>query len=197
MTDRERMWRIWYEQKLEFIQPPYRGTPIVKNPCDLWAYQAIIDKTKPDLIIETGTFLGGSAVWLADRFDGDVISVDLAADRDLPQHDRVEFIAGVSSTDPAVIALLNKEREGKRTMVILDSDHSREHVLAELGLYAPMVSKGCYLVVEDTNPFAYRGPAGPERALRAWNPPKRGFTIDREIEPFLTCHPGGYLRRIR
>jgi cephalosporin hydroxylase len=82
-------------------------------------------------------------------------------------------------------------------MVILDSDHSKEHVVEELDRYAPMVTAGCYLIVEDTNPFAYNGPAGPERALRAWQPTNKGFEIDRDVEPFLTCHPGGYLRRAR
>lgn len=191
------MWRIWYENKLEFLQAPYKGVPIVKNPQDLWAYQWIVNETKPDLIIETGTFMGGSAIWLADLFAGNVISVDIAKDRDLPQHERVEFIVGASSVDPGVIAYLNRAREGRRTMVILDSDHSREHVLDELQSYPQMVSEGCYLIVEDTNPFAYKGPAGPERALRSWQPTNRGFVVDRMVEPFLTCHPGGFLKRER
>jgi cephalosporin hydroxylase len=95
------MWRTWYQQGLEFSQPPYRDVPIVKNPCDLRAYETIIHRTKPDLIIETGSYMGGSALWLADRFDGLVISVDLADDRELPTHDRVRFITGCRPPTPA------------------------------------------------------------------------------------------------
>lgn len=197
MNGAEKLWRYWYQQGLDF-KSTYKGVDCVKNPLDLWVYGEIIHETKPELIVETGTFHGGSALWLADQFDGDVLSIDLESDRALPEHDRVEFIAGASSTDPAVLSVVRRACDGKRTMVILDSDHSREHVLKELELYSPLVSTGCYLIVEDTNPFAYSGPAGPALALKAWQPKNRGFEVDRSRERFvITSHPGGYLKRIR
>lgn len=193
---RDQLWRWWYDNQLEFTTQ-YKGVALVKNPLDLWQYRAIIDETKPGTIVETGTFMGGSAVWLADQFDGHVISIDLESDRDLPQHERVEFVCGASSVDPGVIAYLRRAITG-RCMVILDSDHTKPHVLAELERYAPLVSVGCYLIVEDTNPFAYQGPAGPAQAIRAWQPTNKGFECDKSREQYwLTSHPGGYLRRIR
>lgn len=197
MNDTERLWRHWYQNQLDFANT-YKGVACVKNPLDLWVYGEIIHETKPGLIVETGTFHGGSALWLADQFDGDVISIDLAADRDLPHHDRVEFVTGTSSTDPRVTELVRAAAKGKRTMVILDSDHSKTHVLAELNVYAGLVSVGCYLIVEDTNPFAYQGAPGPARALKAFQPTNKGFEVDRSRERFgITSHPGGFLRRIR
>src|SRR5207245_1529865 len=110
---------------------------------------------RPDMIIETGTMFGGSAIFLASICDllggGEVVSVDLVHRRALPKHPRVEFILG-SSVDRAVLDHMRFRAAGKETvMVVLDSDHSCDHVLAELDAYAPLVTPGSMLVVEDTN----------------------------------------------
>jgi cephalosporin hydroxylase len=84
-------------------------------------------------------------------------------------------------------------------MVILDSDHSKNHVLAELHKYAPLVSQGCYLIVEDTATgitSSEFGP-GPAEAVAEFLQGNQDFIVDRDCEKFLlTFNPGGYLRRI-
>lgn len=199
----------WYGEGL-FLLNWWNGWQIVKHPNDLMMYQEIIWQTMPDLIIETGTHTGGSAVFLADMLtvmgpkDSRVISIDINTTPDLPEHDRIDFFQGRSSTDLRVLDGVREMAAGKKTMVILDSDHRREHVLKELKLYGPLVSKGAYLIVEDTHPYAvYSGdephddgyPAG---AIREWDPAKHGFEADKRRERFLfSQNPGGYLKRVR
>ena len=124
----------------------------------MWAVQEIISDTRPDVIVEAGTFAGGSAVlWaslLAMFGNGRVISIDVKESRHEVANDlaivreRVEFVTG-SSTDPKVAEHVGRDTEGERVMVILDSDHSEGHVFRELDVWAPFVTAGCYLVVED------------------------------------------------
>lgn len=199
----------WYA-KAPFAQMWWRGWPIVKCPLDLWSYHEIIEQTRPTLIVETGTYAGGSALFLADMLEiaggGDVISIDINRGTELPQDDRIEFIEGRSSVDRRVLEHVRQRASGRKTMVILDSDHSAEHVLKELNLYAPLVSPGAYLIVEDTNRDAYRAMyqmgqldddmAGPAEALRQWQPTNHGFKVDERRERFLfTQNPAGYLKR--
>ena len=197
-----------YYQRTPFLSHHWMGTPIVKCPFDLHSYQEIIFETKPTLVIETGTFAGGSALFFANLFDmlgeGRVVSVDLRDTNDLPEHDRVNYIQGVSSTDLAVVEHLRRDAAGERVMVVLDSDHTKDHVLRELQMYSRLVSTGCYLVVEDTNldaeiafPGALRD-GGPAAAIKAWQPTNNGFEVDetRERDGF-SFNTGGYLRRVR
>lgn len=199
----------WYE-KAPFTEAWYRGWLIVKCPLDLWVYGEIIEQTRPTMIVETGTFAGGSALYLADQLElvggGEVISIDIRTTEDLPQDDRIEFVQGRSSIDLRVLEHVKERIEGHKTMVVLDSAHTTEHVLAELKAYSPFVSPGAYLIVEDTNTDAYRtmyrngqldSPhAGPAEALKKWQPQKHGFKVDERRERFLfTQNPGGYLKR--
>ncbi len=203
--------RHWYHEvvakhKDEHLH--WRGVPIVKSPHDLLVYQEILWRTKPDHVIETGTFKGGSALYLAHVADAlglptRITSIDIHSYAEiLPSHDRIEFWLGRSSTDPVVLGRLKEHVDG-RCMVILDSDHSKHHVLRELQLYAPLVAKGCYLIVEDTNRDGYflgggyEG-QGPAEALREWQPTNKGFVADRYCERLgFTQNPGGYLERVR
>jgi cephalosporin hydroxylase len=128
---------------------------MLKFGTDLDRYEQIIAATKPDLIIETGTFRGGSARWFAKR-GVDVVSIDVNSPEPpgLEQsHDsgRIVFVRG-SSIDPAIIHRIrqNLAETYERVMVVLDSDHSAKHVAREIELYGPLVTPGCYLVVEDT-----------------------------------------------
>lgn len=180
------------------------GTQASKNPLDLWVYQEIVRETRPDLIVETGTFRGGSALYLASVCDlldrGEVVSMDIrpVAD-DLPSHPRITFLGGRSSTDPAVVAEVGARVEGRRVMVILDSDHSQRHVEAELAAYAPLVSPGCYLIVEDTGIERLRPDLmpGPMEAIDTFLPTTNEFEVDAGREKFLvTSNRRGYLRRV-
>jgi cephalosporin hydroxylase len=185
--------RRYGESQIWRFDTKWLGRPALKCPLDLWIYQEIVFRTRPDLIIETGTAAGGSALFLATVCDlldnGRIVTIDIEKQK-RPRHDRITYLHG-SSLD------VNVKAEG-RTMVILDSDHSKDHVLAELHKYAPLVSEGCYLIVEDTSVrlvLSDHGP-GPAEAVEEFLKGNREFEIDRDCEKFLlTFNPGGYLRR--
>lgn len=183
------------------------GQAIVKPSQDIVILQEIVFETRPDLIIETGVFGGGSAMFFASLLDliggeGTVIGIDLNVSTvpgPVLEHPRIELIQG-SSTAPQVVDRLREEAEGRRVMVDLDSDHSARHVAGELRMLAPLVSPGCYLVVEDTwtggNPVSFDDDPGPAKALEDWLGEGQPFTVDRWRERLLlTSNPGGYLLR--
>jgi cephalosporin hydroxylase len=136
--------------------------------------------------------------------DGRIVSVDLAPKASLPPHPRLTYVTG-SSTDPKIVEQMHAiAREatasGGSVMVILDSDHSRDHVLAELRAYHDIVTPGSYLVVEDTNVNGHpvhpdHGP-GPMEAVEEFMRDNRDFQIDKRCERFLvTFNPSGFLRK--
>lgn len=185
------------------------GVPVQKCPLDLWVYQDILCEVLPDVIIETGTMFGGSALYLAHVCDilnhGRVISIDITnqfSDGSLisrPKHNRITYITG-SSTDQNILNQLKTELTGS-IMVILDSDHSKNHVLQELNLYSPFVQVGSYLIVEDTNvnghPISPDHGPGPFEAVTEFLINNKNFQIDISREKFLmTQNPSGYLKRI-
>lgn len=195
---------------LVFNSTRWLGTTVLKLPSDLWVFQEILVETRPDVLIETGTHKGGSALYYATVMDamgeGRVLTVDIA-DMPKPTHPRIEFLKG-SSTSPATIDWLRQRLQpDMRVMVTLDSLHDKEHVLKELDQYAPLVSPGCYLVVEDTalNGHPIRvgdsptpGHEGPWEALDEWLPNHPEFQPDKSREKFMmTASPGGWLKRVR
>lgn len=185
----------------------YRGVTIWKCPLDLWLYQEMLHDLRPDLIVETGTAFGGSAYFLGDLcdtlgLDARILTVDVQHQPDRPQHSRVTYITA-SSTDPAVVARVRDAAPaGGTVLVILDSDHSRDHVLAELRAYADLVSVGSYVVVEDTNvnghpAYPEFGP-GPMEAVDAFLAEDDRFEVDEGKEKFfMTFNPRGYLKKVR
>jgi cephalosporin hydroxylase len=112
---------------------------------DLERYRQIIEATKPEVIVETGTRSGASARWFAEQ-GVDVVTVDVTPVD--PDSRHVTAITG-DAKDPAIAAKVAELVGGRRCMVSLDSDHSGPHVAEEIKLYGPLVSPGCYLVVED------------------------------------------------
>jgi cephalosporin hydroxylase len=197
--------RAFYASRQTHGMTFYQGVPILKSPLDLWVYQEIIWDLKPTLIIETGTAYGGSALYLANQLDlvggGSIISIDLEPAPKLPQHHRVNYVAGYSSVHPSVVSAVRKTAEGHpRVMVILDSDHSKRHVLNELDAYADLVSPEQFLVVEDTNingrpvEIDWRGGPGPGPAVDEWLPNHPEFEPAAMAERYLmTFHT--WLRR--
>ena len=186
------------------------GAPVQKVPLDLWIYQEILYEQQPDLIIETGTADGGSALYLASVCDllekGRIVTVDIAergpSGTERPSHPRVRYLLG-SSTDEKILEDVRREAEGaERVLIILDSDHSEGHVLAELEAYSDLVPLGGYLIVEDTNINGHPvlpgfGP-GPMEALDAFLSRTNSFEIDESCEKLLlTQNPRGYLKRVR
>lgn len=188
-----------------WTQATWLGSQALKNPLDLWVYQEIMAETRPDIVVETGTYRGGSAHFLASVCDlldsGEVVSIDIEPVRDdYPGHPRITYLGGRSSTDPGLLAEVRERVSARRTMIILDSDHSKSHVDAELEAYAPLVPLGCYLIVEDSNIGQIRQDLlpGPLESVESFLAGRSDFEIDREREKFLlTFNPSGYLKRVR
>lgn len=183
----------------------FLGVPTLKCPLDLWVYQEIFFETRPDVIIETGTLAGGSALFFASICDlmgsGRVISIDIQDHPDRPVHQRISYLTGSSISDDVFASLNQMIQTGERVSVILDSDHHKEHVLEELRKYGPLVTPGNYLIVEDTNmgghPVAVEFGPGPMEAIEEFLKERDAFEIDRAREKyFLTYNPKGYLRRV-
>jgi cephalosporin hydroxylase len=197
--------RLYYDtHDTTWKQTFWRGRTVRKCALDLWVYQEIVVETRPDLIVETGTYMGGSALFLASVCDmigrGRVVTVDLVERAGLPRHRRISYVTGSSVDDDVLERIRRHARRAKRVMVVLDSNHSRDHVLRELELYGPLVTPGCYLVVEDTNVNGHpvlpeHGP-GPMEAVTAFLETTEAFEVDRTREKLLlTFNPSGYLRR--
>lgn len=179
------------------------GKQVVKCPMDLWVYQEIIWETCPRLIIETGTGGGGSAYYFAtilDRVDaGRVLTIDVEYYPELRMdHDRIYYLVG-DSLGSMVCDYVTNHFQSFTKMVVLDSLHTHDHVKRELELYGPLVSPGCYLVVEDTG---WRNPADtPEgewcdRAVTEYVAAHPEFEVDYSRERhLLTSNHGGWLRR--
>ncbi|MCY4074716.1 MAG: CmcI family methyltransferase [Acidobacteria bacterium] len=184
----------------------FLGHAVLKCPLDLWLYQEMLHAVRPAVIVETGTAFGGSALYLASICDllgtGRVVTVDVVERPGAPAHPRITYVIG-SSIDPDVVAGVRSEVGASApVMVLLDSDHRRDHVLAELEAYAPLVSRGSYLVVEDTNLNGHpvepdHGP-GPMEAVEAFLARHPEFAHDASLDKFLlTFNPRGFLRRLR
>lgn len=198
----------------------WMGVPIIQLPADVMATQEVIWATKPDIIVETGIARGGSILFMASMLEligkGKVIGVDI----DIRKHNRetiechpmskrVLLIEG-SSTDGSVVAKVRAEiPNDSSVMVILDSDHSRDHVLDELRCYGPMVTAGCYLVVADTSLGRLDASQVPQNRSKLWVKGDEPLSAlksylaetDRfEADPILNSKlilassPGGYLR---
>jgi cephalosporin hydroxylase len=182
----------------------WMGFHVLKCPLDLWVYQEILVDTAPDVIIETGTRHGGSAAYLASVCDlldrGRIITVDIKQLSGQPRHPRIEYLLGSSPSASVLNQVRRRIQPNERVMVILDSDHRRNHVLEELQVYHPLVSPGCYLIVEDTVVNGHpawpdHGP-GPMEAVEAFLPGHPEFRVDRSRERFLmTMNPSGFLLR--
>ncbi|GAB2670071.1 cephalosporin hydroxylase family protein [Arenimonas aestuarii] len=197
----------------------WMGRPIIQYPQDMVAMQEILWRLQPDLVIETGIAHGGSLVFYASILEligkGRVLGIDIdirahnrAAIEAHPMARRIDMIQG-SSIDPKVVADVSRRANGLRTLVVLDSNHTHDHVLAELRAYAPLVSVGSYCVVFDT--VVEHLPAGlyPDRPWDVGNNPKTAVNAylaenadfevddDREAQLLITVAPGGYLRRAR
>lgn len=214
----------------------WMGRPIVQYPQDILAMQELIWSVRPDLIIETGIAHGGSLIFsasmlaLLDISDAasagnlgvppqsqrKVLGIDIdirphnrAAIEAHPMASRIQMIQGSSVADEVVSQVHSIAANYSRALVCLDSDHTHEHVLAELEAYAPLTSPGSYCVVFDTvvedmpkSMFPDRpwGPGdNPRTAVRKYLESHSEFEIDRDIQNklLITVAPDGFLRRKR
>jgi cephalosporin hydroxylase len=203
--------KLCYDSPETWRASRWLGIGTLQNPNDVWITQEIISEVKPDIIVETGTNMGGSAaIWAMVlqqvNPNGRVITIDIkdyvpCEARDLPIiKEKVDFLLG-SSTDPKIVDEVRRRTEGKKVLVLLDSDHSKEHVVKEMDAYGPMVTKGSYMIVQDTNinghPVLPEFGPGPWEALDDFLPRNPQFQPDKSRERLMfTMHPRGYLRRI-
>ena len=211
------------------------GRPIIQYPQDIIAMQEIIWQVKPDLIIETGIAHGGSLIMSASMLalldyceaveagkildphathrrvlgiDIDIRSHNRAAIETHPMAHRIKMIQG-SSITPEVIAQVQKiSKDYKKVIVCLDSNHTYDHVLAELEAYAPLVSKGSYCVVFDTIIEDMPDDMFPDRPWGKGNNPYTAvqtflknndeFEVDERYEKLMiSTAPSGYLKRVK
>jgi cephalosporin hydroxylase len=210
------------------------GLPIIQYPPDIVAVQELIWDVKPDLIIETGVARGGSLLLSASvlalielaeatkagekldpaapsrrvlGIDIDIRAHNRAAIERHPLASRITMIEGSSVADEIIAEVRAVASEHRRVMVLLDSDHTHEHVLAELHAYGPLVSPGSYCVVFDTiiedmpsdaYPDRSWGPGNnPSTAVRDYLASASEFSVDHKMDErlLISVARGGYLRR--
>jgi cephalosporin hydroxylase len=214
--------RVGWSQRYSY-QFTWLGRPVIQLPEDLVRTQEVIWRTKPDVIVETGVAHGGSLIFYASLLEllgrGQVIGVDIeirpgnrAAIEAHPFARRIALVEGSSIDAGTVSRVREMIPAGSRVMVLLDSNHSKSHVAAELDAYAPLVASGCYIVATDgimcdlhdvpggrpdwvwdhaTAAAAEFARAHPEFVLE--NPP-HPFQ-EGVIQDPVTYWPGGWLRR--
>jgi cephalosporin hydroxylase len=196
------------------------GRPIIQYPQDMIAMQEIIWEIKPDLIIETGIAHGGSLIYYASLLEligeGEVLGIDIDIrdhnKKEIEKHPlfkRIKMIEGSSISQEIVNKVKTLAVGKQRILVCLDSNHTHEHVLQELELYAPFVTQGSYIVVFDTIVEDLPDNYLPGRAWARGDNPKTAvweflkkndhFTIDKDIDNklLISVAPEGYLKRIK
>jgi cephalosporin hydroxylase len=201
-------------------QTNWFGEPILQLPQDMFALQEIIFNTRPEFIIEAGVAWGGSLLFYSTLMEvlggKHIIGIDVYIPEDLKQRiasfgkiaDRITLING-SSTDQSTIERVRSIiGSSKKILVVLDSSHTHDHVLAELRIYSKFVGKGFHIVCGDTiiesipeqkhRPRPWGPGNNPKTAVLEFMKEDNGFKIDSYIENKLlfTCNKGGYLRKI-
>lgn len=199
-------------------QTSWFGEPILQFPQDMFAVQEIIYKTRPDYIIEIGVAWGGSLLFYSTIMEAiggkKIIGVDIFMPPDLKKRlssrgrlsRRLVLING-SSVDPATVAKVKAiVGRSRKLLIILDSSHTHDHVLKELRLYAPFITKGNYLICGDTiiedmpvhkkRPRPWGPGNNPKTAVRQFLAENDRFEVDAELQNKLlfTCNEGGYLK---
>ena len=196
------------------------GRPIIQYPDDIMALQQILFALQPDLIVETGVAHGGSLIFYASLCQlmgkGEILGIDVdirAHNREAieahPMQGRITLLNASSTSEEAVSKAKDMAKGKDKVMVVLDSNHTHEHVLEELRLYSGLVGKGSYLIVCDTaieycEEKNWEGrPWGkgnnPKTALDVFLKENDRFAVDEDLEKTLlfTASPGGYLNCLR
>jgi cephalosporin hydroxylase len=203
---------IFYAKKSQtWLANRWLGVQTSQNPNDAWITQEILVEQRPDVLVETGTKNGGSAlIWAMILREVNpssrIITIDIVDRTEKARqwplfNERVDFLLG-SSTDPRIVDEVKRRVAGKRVVVLLDSDHSKKHVLAEMRAYAPLVSAGSYLIVQDGilsgHPVKDEMGGGPWEAIDEFLSENKNFFSDRSRERLMfTYCPRGYLQRIQ
>jgi len=198
---------FYYSRDATWKNTSWFGIPLLKCPLDMWVYQEIFFELKPAVIVETGTFRGGSACYMGALCDilgqGRIVTVDIEElAPDSPRHERVTYVTASSIAEDTLRRVRTFVGDDKPVLVVLDSDHTRDHVLQELRLYGELVTRGSYMIVEDSNINGHPvnpgiGP-GPMEAIRAFLKQTDRFVIDDTREKyFMSFNPRGYLKCVK
>ncbi|WP_036697534.1 CmcI family methyltransferase [Paenibacillus taiwanensis] len=195
---------LHYYNSRAWMDTYWMGHPVYKCPLDLFLYQEILFTVKPDIIVECGTNVGGSALYLAQMCDlmnkGRIITVDIV-EFERTKHDRITYLTGDSASVDTFNRIKQFINSGDVVLVILDSDHTEQHVYKELMLYHQLVTVGSYVIVEDTilgHPVYPELLPGPMEAVARFLPDHDEFRIDKSKHKFhLTFNPNGYLQRVK
>ncbi len=229
MFNLEELTRKWFagaNERRYSYNFKWMGRPIIQYPQDIVAVQELIWDIKPDLIVETGVAHGGSAVFFSSLLELNALSggpkdaevwcieIDLRAhNREAilahPMYPRLRIFDGSSLDEKIAQEVSKKALQCQRVMVVLDSNHTHEHVLGELNLYASLVSVGSYCVVFDTVIEDLEGVEFVDRPWGKGNNPKTAvaeflktnsdFMVDQAIDNklLISVAPGGYLKRVK
>jgi cephalosporin hydroxylase len=202
---------IWWQSKNTWPRNKFLGYEILQCPFDLQIYQELIFSSKPEFILQTGICGGGSIVYFSSILDlmgasndVKVIGVDIELSKEAKdiKNGRVILFNG-SSTSDEVVSKIKDYTQGKKGIIILDSDHSETHVLNELSIYKDFVQKGCYLVVEDTNlngnPVHPNFGPGPYEAVKKFLLENKDFRQDNQLwkRNLFSFHQYGWLVRTK
>lgn len=215
LKDAYRRWLVdefatYYYESGPWQRTSWLGVPTKQCPGDLVVLQQILVETRPEIIVETGTFYGGTALFFGHIFDalgeGEIVTIDIdhaPVEERVRRHPRVQLLTA-DSTLAETKQRIQEIVGGRRAMLYLDADHNSAAVLAELRGYADLVAPGCYAVVADSImgghpvPWPYRGQtySGPWDAVAEFLRERDDFEVDEDREHhLLTFNPRGYLRR--
>lgn len=201
-------WMTYHHRSIKFDRCHWMGVRTVKNPLDCWVYQEILYEVQPDILIEIGSYEGGSTLYFAHLLDligkGNILSIDINRSRFNVKHDRIIEITGDSSSSE-VLSQVSGYCKNKSVLVIHDGAHDKNQVFKDLEAYSGFVSLNSYLIVEDGvidlfSPGDGLGlyEEGPIPAIEEFLNKHPNFMIDLERELYiLTCSPQGFLKRVR